>query len=275
MTRACVDVSGLLQFIEGDVSQLRAREIAAHLEGCAHCTAQIGSLRSTIDALATDSEEHEGLDLVPSIHRAIAQGGRPPARSGRPHLSRRPVVVAVMSLAAAAALVVAVLPREGDEFRRKGNVAGASTAAGAGIKPYVVRGSEAAPLANRLSPEDALLFAYSNSGEAAFSYLMIFALDERGEVFWYYPAYTDAMTDPAAISITAGASEVILPEHVRQSLQRGALVIYGLFSHTPVRVSTIEAWAKELVANGAWQARSPAVPPLAGTYADLVPAQVQ
>jgi hypothetical protein len=97
-----------------------------------------------------------------------------------------------------------------------------------------------------IQARDGLLFAYSNP-DAAFTHLMVFAVDESYAVHWYYPAYQRAGENPAAIPILPGTTGAELGEEIRQRLRPGPLRLYALFLREPHRVLEIEALVRSTI----------------------------
>ena len=113
----------------------------------------------------------------------------------------------------------------------------------AGISAYRVAGSGAPAAARRahVPSDDGLLFTYTNLGARPFTHLMIFAVDASGQVRWFHPAYQQAGTNPASITIEANAN-VPLAEVVRHPFAAGPATVQALFSRRPLRVDEVEAW---------------------------------
>src|SRR5262249_22412971 len=84
-------------------------------------------------------------------------------------------------------------------------------------------------------------FAYRSTGEHA--YLAVFAVDDRGRVYWYFPAWSDGHHPPAAIPIQRSDRLVELPEAVRQDLAGDRLWLYAAFVDRPWITPEIEARA--------------------------------
>ncbi len=291
---ACVRYEELLRYCEGDVSQLRARDIDVHLASCGACANDLEQLRSTIVALEAASEEEADLDLAADVRRALATEAGSPQRGRAPLSSTlvawmRPRALAFSSgglLAVSAGLALAILPARHDdqspgaaEFRARGAVEATGpevmpAAGAASVAVFAVRGEAAVPVEGPLRTHEPLVFAYSGAGASSYTHLMIFALDQGGGVFWFYPAYTDARHDPEAVAITPGAKQVFLPEQVRHAFQPGPLVIYGLFARNALHVSAVEAWARELVAQRRWQTDPPPSPPFPDTHASAIHVEV-
>jgi hypothetical protein len=70
---------------------------------------------------------------------------------------------------------------------------------------------------------------------------MVFAVDRRGAVHWYYPAYERQGEDPAAVLIRTNAYGVELGEEIRHPLPEGDLRMFALFLRAPHRVLETEA----------------------------------
>lgn len=194
----------------------------------------------------------DNLDLLPAIRHAIAR--RPSARR-LPRLAL-PALVAAASLALALALGVVIAPRgqgahdaaESGAFRVKGSsVEPGDRWAGLQVYRLAPHGRRAQRLGANLSRDDSLLFAYTNLGPRPFRYLSVFAVDPRGSVFWFFPAYLREGTDPEAIAIAEGRAGVELPEAIRHHFRTGPLVICGLFTREPWRVSQVEALVRDAV----------------------------
>ncbi len=99
-----------------------------------------------------------------------------------------------------------------------------------------------------LRADDALLFTIHNRPESPYRYAMIFGFDDRGEIYWYYPAYTDAAEDPVSIPAPASDQPIALEEAVRHRLHPGWLRVVGLFSRSPLDVRSVEATVARAVA---------------------------
>jgi len=83
-----------------------------------------------------------------------------------------------------------------------------------------------------------LAFAYRNP--AGKKRLMVFATDETGAVYWYYPAWQSSGEDPAAVAIEPGPGLVELPEAVRHEVRGARLTVYALFTDRALRVREAE-----------------------------------
>lgn len=123
----------------------------------------------------------------------------------------------------------------GDGFVARGHEAAAATPA---LHLYRTVAGHAEPVSGTVRAGDGLLLAYSNPSDLP--YLMVLAVDERGGVHWYYPAYERLGEDPAAVPIRARALGVELGEEIHHPLPVGRLRMIALFMQAPRRVLDVE-----------------------------------
>jgi hypothetical protein len=69
---------------------------------------------------------------------------------------------------------------------------------------------------------------------------MIFGLDDRKNVYWFYPAWTNPADDPVAIPIETDGERHELPDAVRQPMS-GRVEIHALFVDEPLSVKDVES----------------------------------
>jgi len=264
-----LDTRELAAYLEDEVTASEARAIEAALAGDAEARKRLGELRALGDALSAPLPELERVELTSRVRKALAEPA--PSPSGR----RRPrtwMLGAAAALAAAFALVVGARPERSQdaEFRAKSAAIAPNGARWAGIEVHRVDATGASErVRERLSPRDGLVFSYTNLGPAPFEYLMIFAVDAQGRVYWFYPAYEQAGTDPAAVAIQKRTSETRLPDVVHHDFAPGTLSIHGLFARRALRVSRVEAWI------GEHGARLESAPPLPETSLHGVEVRVE
>jgi hypothetical protein len=89
-----------------------------------------------------------------------------------------------------------------------------------------------------------LLFSYTNLGRDPLANLMIFGVDSRAGVHWFYPAYEREGSNPSSISIAKGAAQAPLAELIQDEFSPGPLTIHALFSNRPLQVLEVEGWLK-------------------------------
>jgi hypothetical protein len=227
----------LAAYLEGEVSASEAVEIEAALADRLEARQRLEQLREIRRGLARPAPELEGIDLVRAVRRAAAAA----PVSARPRF-RAPYWASVLAAGALAAAVVLVARPRAVEFRAKGRAAGQDDVRWAGLQAYRVgRSGQPERLGDHLAAGDGLLFSYTNLGPRPFDFLMIFAVDARGEVRWFHPAYERLGVDPASISIRRAEAAVELGEVVRHDVPAGALTVHALFTRRPLHVVEVEA----------------------------------
>ncbi len=158
---------------------------------------------------------------------------------------------AAAAIVAAAAIAVVALRTTTDDAGL-GALGGQITARGAGlpsgaatVQAFVARtrpGSAPALLEGaELGPGDGILVRYSNPTERA-AYLMVFALDQRGDVHWIHPAYLNEKESPSSLRLEPQATLRVLDEVAEpENPAPGPLRVYALLSDEPLRVKDVEA----------------------------------
>jgi hypothetical protein len=117
--------------------------------------------------------------------------------------------------------------------------------------------------------------SYTNLGENPYEYLMVFAVDSKGEVYWLFPAYLEEGSDPRSIEIFQGRPQVELGEKIRHDFTPGPLVFYGVFTHQPLHVSTIESLVGEMIRSNQWIIEAPARLPVENAAQQLITTRVE
>jgi hypothetical protein len=223
--------------------------LRAHLRGCHRCNHRY-QRHLLAESLLPEGERLAGERLWRGIGRAR------PAAPARLWLA--------LGLAGAAAALLLLVPRFRSEPAERGGARGSLVPPA--IHLYRVEGpGRAAPVGARIAANDALLLAYSNPGPV-YDHLMVFAVDQRYRVHWFYPAYLRAEEDPTAIPIARERAGVELGEAISHDFTPGKLRVYALFLDRALRVSRIEALvAATLAAPGAPLERE-ALLPVAGAH---------
>jgi hypothetical protein len=117
-----------------------------------------------------------------------------------------------------------------------------------GIRVFRVPGSGTAVAAGpSVGAHDELAFAYENPRNEP--YLMIFGVDEKRRIYWFFPAWSEESQTPRAIAISSGAEVHELREAIRHPLTGKRLEIHGLFLDRPLDVREIE---RTLAERSAW-----------------------
>jgi hypothetical protein len=250
------DARALSAYLEGEVTASERAAIEVELENSAEARRTLAQIRNLTAQLAAPAPELESIDLAARVRAAVRT---PVAFQPR---KRNRALVCLLGLAACLAAVLLYVNRpsamhgalaqntatpEASEFHAKSNGTPLGTGRRwAGIQAYrVVEHGVPEPLQTELTPKDGLLFSYTNLGSRPFDYLMIFAVDSRNDVHWFYPAYEAAGENPESIRIAHGRANVPLGDLVQQDFAAGPLALYALFTRRPFNVSDVEAWVQE------------------------------
>ena len=187
------------------------------------------------DALQVTDHELEPDRFTNEVMSLVAMNRAPtPLPSRSPWRVAGPVVLA---LAASLVLFVVTRPVTSEPQAR----GGATVADDAWVRLTVHHATpqgftEVGPTIGANEP---LAFAYDDRATPAFTHLMVFAVDGRGRVFWYEPAFDDVAQNPTSLPISAGAHA--LEGQTSHALEPGTLTVHAVFSRRPLDVRTVEA----------------------------------
>ncbi len=199
----------------------REQALREHLPGCAECNARYE--RHLLFGQLTGQRAARDRLLRPFGLTAAA----------RPRWAR----VLVPALAASLTLVVAgalLLPRT-DGFTARGK-----PPSGVGLQVFrVEQGKGSTKVGDTLSARDALAFSVQNA--AGKKWLMVFAVDAAGRVYWYHPGWENAAETPQAVPLETSAAWRELPDAVTQPLSPGTLELHALFLDERLDVKQVEA----------------------------------
>lgn len=198
-------------------------EIHAHLADCAGCR-RYYELR-----LAAERLDPAALGPKERLRRTLGLRQR--------RASRLALLVPALATAAVASVAVLVMwtPPEPAQFRARGG--GES---GNHLAVFRVSGAgNSTPVGDSIQATDELAFAYENpAGKAR---LLVFGVDDLGEVYWYYPAWRDPTANPAAVPIVAGDTLTELEASIRHGIRGRQLRLFAVFTDQPRTVREIEA----------------------------------
>ncbi|MFP2959625.1 hypothetical protein ACLEPN_17730 [Myxococcus sp. 1LA] len=176
----------------------------------------------------------------PTSRRPVREGTLLSSGKEGPHwwaLALAPLAVACLAL-----LVVRLPSASTDDSGFTSRGAG-NAAAQARLLAYAVApGGHTTLLGPTLRPEQELAFAFRNPDDHRF--LMVFARDTAGRVYWYHPSWTDPASNPSAIPIPAGDTLRELPEAISHPLAPGALTLHAVFLESPLTVRQMESLAE-------------------------------
>jgi hypothetical protein len=235
---SCASEKELAGFIAGLVDPEPAAALRAHLERCEHCRSRHTTMAAMTRRLAPDAGEFQDPNLVADVMRAVRAAEVPsPSRLAQAPRVWRWLWAPILT---ASATIVLLLARPFSSDQPDGFLARGGGAANpdrwVSIEIFRATGAGYRRVVDRIAPEDALAFAYSNRGDEGYRYLVIVAMDETGEVFWYYPAHEQGASG-VGITRTAHAD---LPDEIRHRLRPGRLRVFALFSKETRAVADVE-----------------------------------
>lgn len=216
-----------------------AASVSAHVEGCGHCRGRLDAMR----------EVHEGfLERYPTLESLPRRAPEQPRRVERSGARLwRPVFLGASFAAAAAVLVVALVPEQGVEPTIR--------AKGASIVELAVDrgGASVAPEGQPLRAGDHLGLRYTTT----LRYLMLLSVEASGRVSIYLP-----QDGAQSIAIRPGR-QVVLEQGVELDDYVGPERLIALLSEAPLRVDEVRAAVGEAFAQLGAEARDTLdLPPL-------------
>ncbi len=234
----------LMMYLEDQLVTEEARALEKRLEAGEH-QSELKENRAFLQRLRERDPRADQVDVVD----AVLARAKTPRTFGR-RSWRLWILPAVALAGLLAVIVIPIGAPEAPEFRAKsGGVE--SALRWTGIHVYKLDAqNELQPLKSLAEPDlvqknSRLVFSYTNKSPQPDSHLMIYGVDSQGAVHWYYPAWTDALSDPAAIKIRRGVISELLPDRVEQPLAKGPLSLHGLFLNRPLTVQTVEEYLQK------------------------------
>ncbi len=229
MTSACTLLPLVDRHFARRIHPRDEQRMREHLPGCAACRERYERhlLLSRLDPRAPDARTR--------LARGLGFDAREPATPWR-------LVLVPLAAACLALLMVRIPWTAGDEgFTARG---AGNAVKDARLLVYAVEpGGSTALLGPTLRPGQELAFAFRNPDTHRF--LMVFARDTEGRVYWYHPSWTDPASDPSAIPILPGDTLRELPEAISHPLVPGPLTLHAVFLDAPLTVRQMEALLSE------------------------------
>jgi hypothetical protein len=237
----CARTSEVVERITGTIDPDRIADLDRHVEACPACRAareELDAIASRIRPLPGEIDERELARDVATLIRLEKLPERP---------RRWPYAVAPLAVAAAIAIAFVRPPDDGFTARAGGE---AEPDRWVSIEAHRAKkdGAGYENVGADIAASDALVFSVLNRPESPHRYAMILAFDERGEIYWYHPAYVDAAANPRSIEVPAARDPTTLADAVRHPLAPGWLCVVGLFSKRPLDVVSVEAVVKRTLA---------------------------
>jgi len=107
------------------------------------------------------------------------------------------------------------------------------------LEIYRLQAGHAVRVDQAITTTDELAFAYRNGARKR--RLLLFGANEKGQIQWYHPSWSDADENPVAVPITDDANTHELPEAIAQAVRGSSLRVTAWFVDDPVSVRDAEA----------------------------------
>jgi hypothetical protein len=237
------------QHFAGSTSQRHEQAMRRHLTGCADCRAYYArhQVLAQLDPKALGAEARLALGLSLPLRRRQKWALPMPA-----------LVLAAGTLAAGLALGVGGLdmPWPGGATSTEqpsGGFVARGGPAGQADELVVYRvplGARPQPLDGRLKAGEELAFAYKTDAAAK---LLVFAVDEHKNVYWYFPAWTNAAETPRSIAVAATPELTELPDAVAHDFKGSRLTLHAVFTEEALSVRDVERWVSAIKPDDAGQ----------------------
>jgi hypothetical protein len=200
------------------------RHMWSHLPGCERCRGRYRAL-SLLESLEADGGERARDRMARAVFAPVP---------------RRRALWGVAAVAAAALVLLVALPR--DRFRPRGGEGEGADGTRPSLAIFrVPPGGTPERVGAVVRAGDSLAFSYLNPAELKATHLLVFAVDQAAHVYWFWPAWTSADADPAAVAISPSTAPVELTEAVRHPMRPGRFTVHALFARRPYHVREIEA----------------------------------
>jgi hypothetical protein len=254
MNAPCPQPMELFQWLDGEATTNRARELEEHVASCSTCRHELAAQQRLISRLREPPRPPEEQDV-----QAIMARLHVPPPMARPFW--QPVWRA--GLAASCLVVLGVLlwqagPQDAPKSfaARGGGTPSLDRYVGvdllsAGQPPVLLRDGAV------LRQTTPLFARYRHLGEAP-AFLLLFAQDAAGELHWLYPAYLTPGDDPRSVTLPPSERDTPMPEAVAlEHPAPGPLHVFALVTSEPVRVLDVEGLGQGALTESLLRARWP------------------
>jgi hypothetical protein len=215
-------------YFAGRLSPSRQAGLRAHLDGCDACRTRFARHQRLADL------DPRALPFRERVGRVL--GLQPRAGAGR--WLGAPALVGAVALGVALLVGRSFLP--GGFAARGPAEPRALILSTPGMEVLAFRTDQptATLQSGQLPAAAELAFAYRNRG--GWPYLMVFARDEVGNVYWYQPSWTDGRDDPKAVALSAEPGLHELSHAVTHAFRGRRLTLCALASDRPLSVRQLE-----------------------------------
>jgi hypothetical protein len=195
----------------GRLSPAGERDMRGHLVTCEPCRDYYNR-----HLLLARVDPDAGRPMRDRLARGL---GFSPARSER---RRWPVLATVGALAAVSSLVLLLVARRSPDFAPRGGAPGSQL-----LVYELTPGESPRPVVSQIHADAGLAFAYANIRHRR--WLMVFAVDENRQVYWYHPAWQSQAEDPVALEIAGDDALHEIPQAITQHFAGHHLQLFGVF----------------------------------------------
>jgi hypothetical protein len=215
--------------VRGSTSRSRERRMREHLFGCEACRQlydrhlHLGAV-DPASALPARARLARGLGL--SLPRARAPSG----------LRWFKIAIPVAALVLCAVVAVKPIRPRAPESQARG---GAALRSNQLLVYEIGKRGDVRSVTSEIDGSDGLAFAYVNTTHKR--RLLIFAVDDARQVYWYHPVWSDARDDPQGNGIVADDAIHELPQAVTHALTGRRLQLFGVFANQALSVRDVEA----------------------------------
>ncbi len=256
----CLTEKETVALLSGFLAKEEAAAAAVHMERCEPCAKRLRELTDIRDAVGARPGEFEDTALCGEIMTLVELGRGEADRL--PRMRRTSPWTMGKTIAAAAAAVALAVTTAAIVFR-SADLSNKDAILETSIPEFAARGGAPStdqwvsltlferrdtaekslyrPVLESVPKDAALAAAYEDRSTPPFRYLMVFAVDPRGEVFWYYPEHDKDGDDRFSIETSKKKGETALPDEVTHALSLGPLRFFGIFSKSPLRAREVEA----------------------------------
>jgi hypothetical protein len=232
----------LFQWLDGEATANRARQLEAHVAGCPACRRELTAQQRLVGRLSEPPKPPDERDVQAVMARLRAQ---PPVRRTLWSPGWRAGLAAACVAMLGAALWLARPERTPDLFAARGAGHAHSLERHVGVELLSAGAPPVRLRSGVVLPLGTPLFAhYRNLGETP-AFLLLFAQDAAGELHWLYPAYLVAGEEPRSVELVPSVRETAMPEAVvLEAPAAGPLRVFALVSARPLSVLEVEHLGK-------------------------------
>ncbi|MBN2525967.1 MAG: hypothetical protein JXR76_06190 [Deltaproteobacteria bacterium] len=245
----CLNESQMSRYFSGDISRREAEAFGKHITSCQRCLSLGNEFSQIATQLKSDNAAYHSGAEIHKIVTIIDVGKANTISIRGPRIDRMRALWAVAAALIAGFVVGAIwlgvkkkdadTADVNDQFHARADGAPNGDTF-VSLQIFENKNGTYQRVSDTISPSASLAFKYKDYSRHPYRYLMILAVDETAGIFWYYPSYIDALTNPQSISLRAQKGEFQLPDEVSHKYTPGLIDMIAIFSRTPLHVQAIE-----------------------------------